>query len=263
MASSTSSCKLVFGNLSENMFRKRNTCLVVATNCVTCRNYGVVADVIRAYPYAELAGFRYSRTGASYACPRDRGIEGSAIVKRPENITSWECNDEVDLPTIATLLTQYGIGAPIEENEYAQKSVAYSKDEDHADRLARDSKQMRFNHFFSSVKKLKEELSKSSYDYVKYVIFPAGIGQSGRVNTTWLNQYLPVLATFSDEMSKIGKICCVAIMKKNLSLLEERCVEDLYMKNLLAKFKSFEVLDETSSLINGRESAGVDVCGIY
>lgn len=120
---------------------------------------------------------------------------------------------------------------------------------------------MRFNHFFSSVKKLKEELFKSSYDYAKYVIFPAGIGQSGRVNMTWLNQYLPVLSTFSDEMKKIGKITCAVIMKKNFSLLEERCVDDLYMKNLLSRFKSSDVLDELSFTHDWE--TGEDGCGIY
>lgn len=238
----SSPCKLVFGRLSETKFKKKECCLVIATNCVTCRNYGIAQDIVRVYPYADVAGLRYNRAGTSYAAFRHRGIEGTAVLRVPEGENTLDA-EEPDLPVIATLLTQYGIGASVEENEFAKTSIMYSKDEDHAERLRNDTREMRYNHFYASLKSLKSQLMKVSREDVKYILFAAGIGLSGRVNCDWLNHYLPAIVSFGEEMKRHGKVTCIAITEIVLSHLEERCADDVKLKDASSKLKRLEIMD--------------------
>ena len=97
---SKNNCKIIYGSLSDVAFRKKSICLVTATNAITCKNFGCTKDLINIYPYADVAGLRYTKPSASYSCVRDRGIAGTTVINTPSH------QEEPDHPVIATMIPQ-------------------------------------------------------------------------------------------------------------------------------------------------------------
>ena len=87
-----------------------------AINSVGCKNYGLTADLVEKYPYSDLAGRRYCDSDLKcIAREKDRSLEGLCIVRSAPLYIKG--------PKIATLVTQYGLGKPYEENGLAQRIV--------------------------------------------------------------------------------------------------------------------------------------------
>ena len=53
-------CKLVYSYLSDPALRQKHLCLVTATSAILCKNLGCNKDIVQNYPYAVVAGRRYT-----------------------------------------------------------------------------------------------------------------------------------------------------------------------------------------------------------
>ena len=242
------SCKLIYSYLSGPALRQKHLCLVTAINAVTCKNFGYMKDIASNYPYADVARRRYTKPGCSYSCVRDRGVVGSAFLNKPPH------EEYSNLPLIATLITQYGIGKSIEANEYAKKAVQYSLDIHHVNNLRNDTEERRLSNFTKSLNQLKYLLSSGECDYIQYVIFPLGIGRSGRIDEIWLAYYLPGILAFSKEIQ--GKTVCFAVNEEVFVNLDHK-YKNSTVANLLASLKELEILKD----VNNPVEISKDVCG--
>ena len=247
----TTSCRLLFGCLSDPQFKKKSVCLVTAINAVSCKNYGLAKDVVSLYPYADVAGIRYTKPGVSYACQRDRGTTGTVILNDPPS------EEHTDDPVVATLITQYGIGDSIETNLYARNSVQYSLDLHHVNNLREDTEDKRLTDFCSSMKELKEKLSKCEFDHIEYVLLPLGIGRRGKIDKMWLAYYLPCIFTFSHELE--GKTVCFVANENVFSSLDVKFKGNVVMSNLLKPLKELQVMNNFFNCTeNGEDTCGAD-----
>ena len=102
--------------LSDEKLNQEEVLLVHAINSVGCKNYGLTADLVEKYPYSETAGARYCDSDLKcIAREKDRSPEGLCLVRSAPLYMKG--------PKIATLVTQFGLGKPYEENGLAQKIV--------------------------------------------------------------------------------------------------------------------------------------------
>ena len=114
-------------------------------NSVGCKNYGLAADLVDKYPYAETAGGRYCDSNLKcIAREEDRTPEGSCLI-RPAPLY-------IKGPKIASLVTQFDLGRPYEENRLAQKIVRNCGQESFAKRLRHDTSENRLIHFNKALK---------------------------------------------------------------------------------------------------------------
>ena len=231
---SDSICKLIYGELSDTIFRKNSICLVTATNAITCKNFGHLKNLVSIYPYADIAGLRYTKPGCSYSCTRDRGVPGTTIINTPPQ------QQQADHPTIATIISQYGIGKPIETNDYAKRCVNYSRDEHHVRNLRNDTLDQRVLYFNSALNKLKQQLNFSEFNHIEYVMFPLGIARSGFIDEIWLTYYLPALISFSNELN--GKTVCFVANEQIFSSLDNLFNRDDKLALLFMPLKQLEIL---------------------
>ena len=188
----------MFTKINDDVFNKSEVCLTISQNSVSYRNFGCTGDIVQKYAYADVAGLREADPNLkSFAKLKCRDPEGSAKLKTAAIAT--------DGPTVGTIITQYGIGRPIEENNISRKIVQYCTDTTITSHLAADTQENRIILFNKAVFRLGELLSLSYYDHIKTIIFPVGIGRSGRVDNIWLLKYLPIIYSFSNDMQKCGK----------------------------------------------------------
>ena len=82
-------------------------------------------------------------------------------------------------PKIASLVTQFGLGRPYEENRLAQKIVRNCRQESFAKHLRQDTSDNRLIHFNSALNTLSASLKSAKYQDTNKVILPIGIGCSG------------------------------------------------------------------------------------
>lgn len=247
----SSACKIIFGSLTSPVYKQRGICIVTATNAVACKNFGVMKDVVEAYPYADVAGMRYTKPGASYACQRDRSVTGTAIL----NTSTLDLY--VDNPVVATLITQYGIGKSIENNPYARNSVQYSQDLHHVNGLREDTEERRLHHFHSALTNLKDKLNDQKFDHVQHVLFPLGIGRRGRIDAKWLAYYLPSIFAFNQELE--GRTVYIVAGEKLFSSLEEKHKGDMVISNLLGPLRKLEIVNNfVKADEESRDTCGAD-----
>ena len=191
-------CNITYGRLADEEFNSPEYCLLVSQNCVTYRNFGCTADIVQRYPYSDVAGLRtpdpYRK---AYAIQEHRGVEGRALIKTPET--------GAEGPTVATLLTQFGIGRAIEDNNISQKIVLYCQEKEISSRLNQDTKERRIIYFKKGICQLSKLPQDARYNKVRHIIVPVGIGMSGVVNDLWLKKYLPIIYAFSHLMEQCQK----------------------------------------------------------
>ena len=200
--------------LTDEIFNKENTCIILNQNSISLNSYGRCLDMANKYNYSDVAGMRkQDKTWRFYARPEDRDEEGACILKNPPHYTSG--------PVVCTLITQYGIGRPVEENNVAAKVIKASPNTDLSRRLSRDSQERRIYLFKHALSKLSFHLSSSRYTQVKNLIIPVGIGRAGKADKVWLEKYLPIIHAFSLEMEKIGKKTILTLTERVRQLLDE------------------------------------------
>ena len=184
--------------MNDSTFNRSDVCLVVGQNSVSFKNFGCTGDIVQKYPYADVAGLREpDRNLKSFSKFKHRDAEGSVQLKAPP------AGDKG--PAVGTLITQYGIGRPLEENNISKKIVQHCPDTAVTSHLKLDTQEKRSVHFTMGMIKLSELLSLSYYKHIKSVIFPVGIGRSGKADNIWLIKYLPSIYSFTKDMQKCGK----------------------------------------------------------
>ena len=94
-------------------------------------------------------------------------------------------------PKIATLVTQFGLGKPYEENGLAQKIVRNCGQESFVRRLRHDISDNRLIHFNKVLKTLSDSLKNNAYPDTNKVILPIVIGCSGVAGIMKSSRSLP------------------------------------------------------------------------
>lgn len=244
------SLKLLKDRIVSPIYESRSICIVNSTNAITCKDFGFNKILTTTYPYCHVAGLRYSDDKTGTALKESRGREGSLEF----NFLRKEFNS----PYIATLITQYGIGLPFEENEIAQKCFRYTMDSDHARRLRCDTSNDRIKYFEDCLLKLTCELVREENECIKYVFLPAGIGRGGRLDTVWFNYYLPIIKHMSNILNKNKKQVCLAISDnyENTVLKNNEAVKFIDILNKIPLIQREDVLKNIVT-----EKKDEDVCG--
>ena len=183
-----------------------------------------------------MVGLRYTKPLASYSCARDRGILRATVIKAKSQ------QDKSDLPVIATMITQYGIGKPVHCNDYAKNTILYSRDTDHVNQLSNDTIDQRITFFKSSLNMLKHQLNCSEFKHIEFVMFPLGIGRSGFIDDIWLTHYLSALFTFSNDLN--GRTVCLVVREELFSILEDICKRNNNLDSLFIQVKQLEILQD-------------------
>ena len=207
-----SKCKVMYGHVSDDLFNREDTCLVVNQNCLSYRNFGRCYDIVEKYPYGDVAGLRKpDKFMKMYAALHERGVGGDCLLKAPPHYKEG--------PTIATLISEYGIGPPIEENTIAQKIVQSGRNQDLVRHFSRDTKEQRGKYFKQALRKLGRLLT--SQNHLKNIIIPLGIGRRGQADHFWLTHYLPLIHRLSVDMDNLGKKVFILISETVLHSLKE------------------------------------------
>lgn len=233
-----SKCKLMYGCISAEKFNRSDLCLLTTQNSVSCKNFGTAYDIVQKYNYANVAGLRYSDPDmSSYATLEDRSPEGNVHINNPPVYSEG--------PSIATLITQYGIGREIEENNIAQRLVKQCPHVSITSRLSADTRRNRLFYFNKALFNLGVQMKRPEHSHIKKFIIPAGIARRGRVDELWLSKYLPLISNFAGDMYKHGKEVVIVINEKYLSLLEKQ-YEDCksISKDYFQQLKDLPVLSE-------------------
>ena len=229
-------CKLMFTKLNDDLFDKGDVCLVVSQNSVSYRNFGCTKDITEKYTYADVAGLREAdevlKSYAKYEC---RDAEGSVHLKNPKTYAAG--------PVVGTLITQYGIGRPFENNNISQKITKYCQDEAVTSHLTSDTEENRVHFFKRAIFNLAKLLCSIDYYHIKKIIFPCGIGHSGKVDNIWLVKYLPIIYTFASDMNKFNK-------EVILTLTQASQLDELYENRKDYAAQCYKKLKQLSFLTN-------------
>ena len=188
------------GYITDDKLNQDDVLLVHSTNAIGCKIYGISSDLVKKYPFCDIAGLRYPDMDLKYvAREQDRSEEGACYTHVPALYGKG--------PKIATLITQYGFGNPYEENKLSQKIVRSCEEESFTRHLRMDTIDNRLIHsnrslFFFLATLMKQE----EYTEVEKIILPIGIGR-GAVDEIWLNRYYSIITKFIHEINFYGKMC--------------------------------------------------------
>ena len=241
---------LINAYLSDEKLNQEEVLLVHAINSVGCKNYGLTADLVEKYPYSETAGARYCDSDLKCITrEKDRSPEGLCLV----------CSAPLYMkgPKIATLVTQFGIGKPYEENKLAQKIVRNSGQESFVKRLRQDTSDNRLIHFNKALKPLSVSLKNNAYPDTNEVVLPIGIGCS--VGDKWLCRYYEIIKKFACDLSHTGIHCYIAVRKQHLYAIDrfvgKRCNHKSQLQLKELKSLAWKDVDEKwfNELINKKE----------
>ena len=218
-------CHLTYGSLSDTKFNKEHMCIVVSLNSITTKNFGCAYNLFKKYPYADIVGMRYSdNIFNNIAHEESQSPPGSVEICPPPIY--------LPAPTIASIVSQFGIGLPFEENKYAQKIANGCNDVKLVRNLSEDTAENRIKHFNRCLINLADELKTNHTKYLSVVIFPVGIGRRGRVDNIWLKYYLPLIGEFATDMQTYGKDCILVCNASYLRVLEKKyCEQSDYESN--------------------------------
>ena len=246
-----SNLMLINGYLSDEKLNQEEVLLVHAINSVGCKNYGLTADIVDKYPYSETAGRRYCDSNLKcIAREEDRTPEGECLI-RPTPLY-------IKGPKIASLVTQFGLGRPYEENRLAQKIVRNCGQESFTKHLRHDTSDNRLIHFNTALNSLSASLKTSTYQDINKVVLPIGIGCSG-VSEKWLCRYYEIIKKFAQDISHKGIHCYIAVRKQHLYAIDryvsKRCSQKAQMQFKELKSLAWKDIDERwfNDLINKKE----------
>ena len=228
--------KLMYVNVADEILNSTSTCIILNTNAVSFKNFGRLASIVEKYPYADVAGRRQpSETIDFYARKEDIGVEGEAVVSTPPVYSEG--------PTVITLVSQFGIGRPINENKIAKKMSEKCPDSEIRKKLKADTEVNRISYFKDCIQNAKSKLEKMND--VKKIVIPVGISRSGNADPCWLCEYLPSIHELANEMNKLKKEVIIAASETYMnSLAEEYEKKKPVLKSAFDEFKSLQVLKE-------------------
>ena len=142
---------LINGYVSDDKLNQEEVLLVHAINSAGCKTYGLAANLVDKYPYSVTAGSRYCDSNLKcIAREKDRSPEGSCLIRSAPLYMKG--------PKIASLVTQFGLDRPYEENRLAQKIVRNCGEESFIKHLRHDTSENRLIHFNNALKTLSASL---------------------------------------------------------------------------------------------------------
>ena len=246
-----SNLMLINGYVSNDKLNQEEVLIVHSINSVGCKNYGLAADLVDKYPYAETAGGRYCDSNLKcIAREEDRTPEGSCLI-RPAPLY-------IKGPKIASLVTQFGLGRPYEENRLAQKIVRNCGQESFAKCLRNDTSENRLIYFNKALKSLSASLKTNTSQDTNKVVLPIGIGCSG-VSENWLCRYYEIIKKFAQDMSHSGIHCYIAVRKQHLYAIDryvsKKCSQKAQLQLKELKSLAWKDVDDRwfNELINKKE----------
>ena len=195
--------KIVKLPMLDEIFCNRRVCLMNTTNSITCSNYGLSKVLMYNYPYADIVAKREMEPSLKIAKKQFRSAPGTVEIR--QDVEKNLCS-----PAIATLVCQYGIGKPFEDNLIAQYIVNRTYDLQHKRCLRDDTSQNRLTMFDNGMRKFSELIRSSEFNHIKLVVFPIGFGNRGMVDDHWIKFYLPLIADMFRYLRSIDKIGCLS-----------------------------------------------------
>lgn len=179
------------GFITDATFGKSDSMLCYSTECVSTRPYGIAFALPMQYKYGGVHHLRKPMaTVSSRSRMEDRATPGTIKMEKGDGG-----------PTITALFTQFGIGAPLENNQIAQSQVMRSQDRAYVEGLKRDTGKHRLRYFEECLERISGEVG----DDIKKIYFPSGIGCRGIVDGFWKENYLPLLERLAEEEKKKKK----------------------------------------------------------
>ena len=214
-----------FGRVTDDIYNKCGVCIVVNHNCVSYTNFGMCKDIVEKYPYADLASRR--RVDA----------KNKLVAKREDwsNLGSYHLTEpslDESGPHIATIVSQFFPGRDRYENNLTKQIINNSDDLELVNHLLKDTYENRKNAFSDALYLLSTALCSGNYCYVNKVIIPFGLGRRGRIDEEWLNDYLPVINSFAQDMMADNKDCILLGFEDYLE----------YLSNKYSSNKNFQML---------------------
>ena len=185
------------GELTNSEFERGDACLVVAGNSISMNSFGIAKNVYLKYVFGDVIAQRERVYNLNRCKIKDRPSPGTINFSKPQNYP--HCGNT---PSVVTLFNQFSYGKPIEENVIAKKYMEKSKDNHLVLGLSKDSCNERLSNFKQCIQNLKKEALKTENQYTKLYAFPVGIGRGDRVDRFWVDNYLPLLKEFANEMLK-------------------------------------------------------------
>ena len=186
---------LARGTLVDTCFQRSDVAIIVATNSISIKAVGVVEKVFAKYPYGDSISSREQLYDLPRAVRKDRADVGSMQVKRSEGKRD---------PVIISLVSQFNFGKSIEDNKIAQNLMKSSKDFHFKFGLENDTALGRINNFKRAITTLSDFAKLKKNEDLGVYAFPCGIGRSGKMDDVWVEEYLPVLKMFAEDVIQYG-----------------------------------------------------------
>ena len=276
-SSSLPEIKLIDANISDEKLNQEKHLLTIAINSIGCKNYGMNNDIVHKYPYCNIVGQRYSNLDLKcIAKEQDRSREGCYIVSPPPLYKKG--------PLMASIVSQYGLGKPFDQNKVSQKIVKNCTQESFRQYLRQDTMDNRTIYLNTALQKLANALLHKIYPDIDKVIFPIGIGLRS-VDDTWLCRYYELVKKFSHDIKTSGVRCYIAVRKpyfyaikkyvnKRCSdLAKDKCtelkslqwkdVDEKWFNELISKkeVNLFENIQRSNNLWSNDSVEGMDITG--
>ena len=212
-SSSLPEIKVIDANMSDEKLNQEEHLLTIAINSIGCKNYGMNNDIVHKYPYCDIVDQRYNDLDLKcIAKEQDRSREGCCIVSPPPLYKKG--------PLIASIVSQYGLGNPFDQNKVSQKIVKNCTQESFGQHLRQDTTDNRTIYFNTALQKLANALLHSIYPDINKVIFPIGIGRRS-VDDTWSCMYYKLIKKFSRDIKPSGVHCYIAVRKPYLYAIKK------------------------------------------
>ena len=99
-------------------------------------------------------------------------------------------------------------------------------EENHVNKLKCDTRSFRLKHFKQCLSHLNQQLLSVSYNHITHVVIPCGIGRSGRIDETWLTEYLPLIGELTANLHHTGINFVLVCNGSYMSILEHKYNKD-------------------------------------
>ena len=215
-------------SITDDCLMSNENALVHSINSISCYNYGVSVDIVNKYPYANIASLRKQDNNVKWmACHNDRSYEGSCCIHSKSSCSKY--------PNIATLVSQYSIGNPYNQNLHFNEFFEKYNEQSFKSHIIQDTLYNRIISFNKSIYLLGNMLkTNSSYNHIKRIFLPMGLGRD-YVDIIWINKYYPIIEKFAYEMKYYYKQCYLVQNNSNinneyLNIFEE--MKQIKWKNL-------------------------------
>ena len=134
------------GRLADAKYNKKNSCLLIPCNAISYKGVGLAKEIGFLYPYGDVYKDRRRLYNLSRCVKSDRENVGSIKILKPSK--------NEDGPYIIGVVSQFSVGRPVEENQYAKHYIDTSFDKHFVEGLKKDTSEARLVAFNECIKKV-------------------------------------------------------------------------------------------------------------